>query len=68
MSERWASQQRQIFIGQMLEVFGYINRSHIMQIFEVSMPQASADIQHFLKCNPSTMDYNVSTKRYERTL
>lgn len=49
----------------MLRVYGFINRRHIETMFGVSTPQASVDLQHFLKANPGLMSYNSNTKRYE---
>lgn len=49
----------------MLVVYGFINRSHIERMFDLSAIQASADLQRFLKENPKKMLYNTSSKRYE---
>jgi len=65
MNDRWFFRQRQQWIALMLRVYGFINREHLEKMFEISTPQASIDLQYFLKCNPGVMNYNSSTKRYE---
>ena len=62
---RWFEQHRQDWIEETLEVFGFINREHLMKKFGVSMPQASTDLQTYQRLNPGAMSYNLSTKRYE---
>lgn len=42
------------------------NRKDLMDKFSISMPQASNDIQKFLRENPNIWQYNTSRKRYER--
>lgn len=61
----WFTDQRQRWIAEMLGIYGFINREHIMRKFGISMPQASGDLQGFQKRNPGAMSYNATTKRYE---
>lgn len=42
------------------------NRKDLMDKFGISMPQASNDIQKFLKNHPNIWCYNFNKKRYER--
>lgn len=63
---RWFEQQRMIWIAETLEIFGYINREHIMKKFDVSVPQASKDLQTFQRLYPDKMKYNRNSKKYER--
>lgn len=63
----WFAQHRQDWIEETLEVFGFINREHLMRKFGVSVPQASMDLQKFQRMNPDAMTYNLTTKRYEAT-
>jgi DeoR/GlpR family transcriptional regulator of sugar metabolism len=65
VSDRWFYRQRQQWIMQMLHVYGFINRGHLMRKFEISTMQASIDLQQFLTNYPGVMAYNKSTKRYE---
>lgn len=63
---RWAAEQRQGFIRDQLESRGYLNRADLCRAFGISTPQASMDIQTFLRTNPYAATYNNSAKRYER--
>jgi hypothetical protein len=63
---RWFEQHRQDWIAEVLDVFGFINRDHIVRKFSVSVPQASKDLQRFQRDNPGAMIYNLTAKRYER--
>jgi hypothetical protein len=65
MSDRWFFKQRQAWIAEIVHIFGFINREHIQRKFEISTPQASVDIQHFIDANPDVLAYNKSAKRYE---
>lgn len=56
--------ERLAWIGEALRIFGYINRAHIIRKFEVSLPQASMDIQDFMKENPGVATYDSSLKSY----
>lgn len=61
---RWFEKIRQEWIAETLRVFGYIQRQHLMRKFEISMVQASADLQRFQKDNPDAMSYDKNQKRY----
>lgn len=65
MSARWFESQRVAFIAEMLHVYGFINREHLMRKFGISRPQASNDLQTFQRRSAGAMAYNLSTKRYE---
>lgn len=67
MSARWFESQRIAFIAEMLHIYGFINREHLMRKFGISQPQASKDLQSFQRNSAGSMTYNVKTKRYERT-
>lgn len=49
----------------MLRIYGFINREHLVRKFRVSIPQASKDLNKFLKEYPDRMVYNQHLKRYE---
>lgn len=66
MSENWFVEQRLAWIKEIAEIFGFIQREHIMRKFGVSTAQASLDIRKVLKRWPELMEYNKSTKQYER--
>jgi len=46
---------------------GQVNRSDIRDKFGVSDPQASIDLQKYLKLAPDNLAYNGNSKRYEAT-
>lgn len=62
----WAQEQRLNWIKEVIEIFGFVNRSHLMKKFRISEPQTALDIKIFMKKHPGVMHYNVSNKRYER--
>jgi hypothetical protein len=65
MGYRWFEAQRIAFIREMLHVYGFINREHLMRKFGISMPQASKDLQSYMRNAPDSMAYNLKMKRYE---
>lgn len=62
----WFEDQRLLWIRECLAVYGFINRQHLEVKFGISTPQASKDLNKFLRLYPELMEYNTSTKRYER--
>ena len=66
MSARWFTEYRLAWIKESVMIFGHIRREHVSVKFGISTPQASADIAQVLKRWPNLMQYNTSTKRYER--
>jgi hypothetical protein len=63
---RWFESQRIAFIAEMLHIYGFINREHLMRKFGISQPQASKDLQTYQQHSAGSMIYNPKTKRYER--
>lgn len=63
---RWFEQQRQEWIAEMLDIYGFINRSHLIQKFGVSQAQAAIDFRTFQKVNPMVMVYDKSAKHYRK--
>lgn len=62
---RWAQQQRLDFIAQRLETFGRVNRRDIMAAFDISKPQASADLRSFqTTVAPALIAYDPKRKCY----
>ncbi len=55
------------FIAEMLHIYGFINREHLMRKFSISRPQASKDLSFFQRNSSGGVIYNLSTKRYEAT-
>lgn len=64
MADRWYKNHRTEWIAEMLRVYGFINREHIMRKFGLSMPQASKDLNDFQRKNPGAVTYSLSLKRF----
>jgi DeoR/GlpR family transcriptional regulator of sugar metabolism len=62
----WFADQRQDWIAEMLHVYGFINRDHLMRKFGISRPQASIDLTAFQRTHPHTMRYDPTRKCYVR--
>ena len=60
---RWAEKKRMEWIGHRRAPF---NRADLQNEFGISTPQASMDINKFMKLWPNTWEYNPSKKIYER--
>lgn len=65
--DRWFLSYRMNWIGQMLHVYGYINRAHLERQFGISTPQASKDLQTYARLHPGAMTYDVNKKAYVAT-
>jgi len=63
---RWFESQRIAWIAEMLHIYGFINREHLMKKFSISRPQASKDLKSYQRKSAGAVHYNLSTKRYER--
>jgi len=59
---RWFEKQRIEWIKNRKEPF---NRSDLMSAFDISLPQASCDIQKYITMFPNSLMYNMKKKRYE---
>lgn len=62
----WFENRRVAWIAEMLHVYGFINREHLMRKFGISKPQASKDLSMFQRRSSGGVRYNLSAKRYER--
>lgn len=62
----WFEQQRLAWIGEMLTIYGFINREHLQRKFRISQPQASKDLQTFMRSHPGVARYDVTRKCYVR--
>jgi len=63
-SLHWSARERLSFIERLGYWRGWMRRADLMDRFQISMPQASADIAEYLKLNPSAFTYDRSDKRY----
>lgn len=61
----WFTLHRQDWIAEMLDVYGFINRIHIMRKFGISRLQAAVDLRDFQDKHPDRVRYNGTNKRYE---
>lgn len=61
---KWFLNRRQEFIFATFKQFGQVNRHDLMREFDVSLQQASKDIQDFLAANPAHVRYDLSAKAY----
>jgi hypothetical protein len=61
---RWGVEQRLEFIEFRLFWEGGVNRSDIIDMFNVSVPQASKDLTLYQERAPQNMIYDKSAKRY----
>lgn len=52
------------WIFEMLTIYGFINREHLIRKFRISVPQASKDLNKALTLY-NGMYYNNNTRRYE---
>ena len=62
----WFTNHRDEWIKEAVDIFGFVNREHIMVKFGVSAQQASTDLSRVKGRWPGLMAYNASTKQYER--
>ncbi len=60
---RWFERQRINWISKRKAPF---NRQDLMDAFDLSLPQASHDIQTYIKMFPRALTYNMNKKRYEK--
>ncbi|MBB2819277.1 UNVERIFIED_ORG: hypothetical protein GGD51_000526 [Rhizobium esperanzae] len=61
---RWGVEQRLEFIEFRLFWEGGVNRSDIIDVFGVSVPQASKDLSLYQERAPGNVEYDKSGKRY----
>jgi hypothetical protein len=66
MKLTWAVEQRVNWIKESVEIFGFINRKHIMKKFRMSGMQASADLTLVQKLHPNLIRYDTSQRQYLR--
>lgn len=61
---RWGQARRLAFIDVRLQYEGRINRGDLMSYFDISMPQASADLKIYQSLAPDNMVYDPSARVY----
>lgn len=60
----WFAQTRADWIGEMLRIYGFINRVHLERKFRVSGKQATKDLVAYTEAHPGAMEYCPRAKRY----
>lgn len=64
MADRFSVIVRMMWIDDVIEEEGQINRADIMRAFALSAPQASLDLKRYMAANPSRIAYDVRAKTY----
>lgn len=60
----WEADRRLDYIDFRMMTAGTLRREDIMRTFGVSMPQASKDINEFLRLHPGSLVYDKTAKCY----
>jgi hypothetical protein len=63
----YALVQRLRLIDFLLHHYGTLNRQALTDYFAISTPQASKDVQAYLRLAPANAEYDKSAKTYRRT-
>ncbi|ADM09206.1 hypothetical protein PB2503_05667 [Parvularcula bermudensis HTCC2503] len=63
---RWGVERRLEFIEFRLYWEGHVNRGDLMEVFGVSVNQASTDLNRYLELAPGNMAYDKSERTYVR--
>lgn len=61
---RYFEQLRIAWIIEMVEIYGFINRSHVVKKFGVTPQVASSDFGKVQKLHPHLMSYDTGQKCY----
>lgn len=62
----YAQEQRQRMIDFLLAQYGTLNRGALVDYFGISMPQASRDVQDYIKRAPGNAIYDGTARCYIR--
>ncbi len=63
-SAKWSQERRLEFIDYRLQWEGQLNRSDLMDLFGISVPQASLDLARYMELAPENMRYDRSARVY----
>nr|WP_298123969.1 WYL domain-containing protein [uncultured Pseudoxanthomonas sp.] len=61
---RWGQARRLTFIDVRLQYDGRINRKDLMAFFDISVPQASADLALYQAMAPNNLEYDARLRTY----
>jgi hypothetical protein len=64
----YAETQRLRLIEFLVDHYGTVRRSAVMDYFGVSQPQASADLKRYMELAPKNLVYDTSKKAYVRSV
>ena len=64
MKSDWFRTTRINWIMETIQIYGFINREHIVKKFGISTVQASIDLREVRAKWPDHIEYDLSTKRY----
>lgn len=64
---KWSQERRLQFIDFRLQWEGRINRRDVTDFFNISVPQASADISRYAELAPQNLHYDSSSRTYVAT-
>lgn len=63
-SAKWSQERRLEFIDYRLQWEGQLNRSDLIDVFGISVPQASLDLARYMEFAPKNMRYDRSARAY----
>lgn len=63
-SVTWSQERRLEFIDYRLQWEGQLNRSDLIELFGISVPQASLDVARYMELAPENMRYDRSARVY----
>ncbi len=63
-TENWNARERLLHIERLAYWRGWVRRTDLCGRFEISVPQASADLAAYMRLNPPALHYDRSSKRY----
>jgi predicted DNA-binding transcriptional regulator YafY len=63
-TENWNARERLMHIERLAYWRGWVRRTDLCSRFEISIPQASADLGAYIRLNPSALHYDRISKRY----
>jgi len=63
----YAVEQRMRFIDFLVDHYGYIQRTQLIDYFNISPPQATRDFRQYIELAPDNLVFNVTDKQYKRS-
>ncbi len=62
---RWFEDYRIEWIKETIEIYGFMNREHLIKKFGITSATAASDFANVMLRYPNLLRYNGRTKRYE---